>query len=156
MRGYPHPLSGTISPTESPSRIPSFRVQNGWVPPLWCPEVPPHPIRSRPLLRSREGSSSLRPTPPTHVRRWGEYPLSSKGGYPPCPPVLHLSFLTFVWNSRRSAAISGQCQTGGYPPLAVIRSPPTPHAQGLGHTPPPTPSTHGGWGYPPFMSFSLV
>lgn len=82
MRGYPHPMSGTISPTESPSRTPSFRVQNGWVPPLWCPDVPPHPIRSRPLLRSWQGPASRRPPPPTYVRRRGEYPLSSWGGTP--------------------------------------------------------------------------
>lgn len=81
------------------------------------------------------GSGLLRPTPPTHVRRWGEYPLSSKGGYPLFPPVLHLSFLTFVWNSRRSAAISGQCQTGWVPPTRVDQVTPYPHAQGLGHTP---------------------
>jgi hypothetical protein len=69
MRGYPHPMSGTISPTEIPSRLPPFRVQNGWVPPCWCPEVPPHPIKARYPPGPLQGVGLAQTSsPPTYVR----------------------------------------------------------------------------------------
>ena len=105
MRRYPHPMSGTIPPTESPSRHPSFRVQNEEVPPLWCPEVPPHPLRSSDPLGPPKGSGSLRPTPPTYVRGWG-YPLLVHGGGLPMRPPFNCGM------SGNSITIPGMILTG--------------------------------------------
>ena len=153
MRGYPHPVSGTISPTESASRQPPFRMENEGVPPLWCPEVPPRPIKAGYPPGPLQGVGLAQTSSP-HV-------CTQVGGVPPAtitlirvyPPHLHAHLLFFVWNSRRSAAISGQCQTGGIPPTRVDSGHPLPpllRAQGIPPFYPPLCDHEGGLPPPPY------
>jgi len=158
MRGYP-PRFVFRSPTKTPVPQPSFPVQTGVLPPSHALRCPPHPIKVRYPLSPPQGVGLTQTHSPhscTKVRGVPPTTISLRGvGTPPCPFILHLSPLTFVWNSRWSAAISGQCQTGGIPHTRVDQVTPSPPCSGPGAYPPPTPSTHGGGGSYPLLCFVL-
>ena len=84
----------------------------------------------------------------------GEYPLSpsaSGGWVPPHAPSFCTCLPSPSCGTHDGAPqFPASVRQGGYPPLALIRSPPPPHAQGLGHTPLlPPPPMGGGGSYPP-------
>ena len=91
--GVPPPCSGFQSPTEAPSRHPPFRVQNEGVPPLWCHEVPPHPIKVRDPIRPPQGVRVSWTPSPLSWCAGGGTTLSSKRGVHahPSPPFLTLA-----------------------------------------------------------------